>query len=359
MAMGTTEKQLKYMDNQKTILFVTPRMSGFALNDLTILSEEYNIIQNTYNWNKKKYTPFYLIHQFFFVAINISRINKIVIEFGGYWSFIPSLFGKLFGKHTIIICHGTDCSYLPSLNYGSLGKKYIKLFCKLSYQLVDLICPVSESLIKVENDFHIKGKETKQGILNFFPSLKTSFQVIHNALEIDFWQNKGYKKRKNTFMAVLSEKQYHLKGADLIYDMAKQFKDCHFEIVGLEQPKFLKNAPKNMSFSGKLNQKELIKKYCQSEFYFQLSSFEGFGLSLCEAMLCKCIPIGSSVNMIPEIIGENGYILEEKNSHQLEQIIKEALELKNKEVVAEKARQSIINRFSLEKRKMNLLKAIK
>jgi glycosyltransferase involved in cell wall biosynthesis len=347
------------MTQQKTILFVTPRMSGFALNDLNILKSEYKVIQNVYDWNKKNLTPFHLIHQFFFVAFNIIKINKIIIEFGGYWSLIPAIFGKLFGKRTIIICHGTDCAFLPSLNYGTLGKKHIKLICKFSYNLSDLICPVSESLIQVENKFHLKNNETNQGILSFFPTLKTPFEVIHNGLDLDFWTNDKYSKRKNTFLAVFSEKQYRLKGGELIFTMAHRFKECNFEIVGLEQPGLLNNTPKNISFLGKLTHEELIDKYTQSEFYFQLSSFEGFGLSLCEAMLCKCIPIGSSVNMIPEIIGENGYILEEKNSHQLEQIIKEALELKNKEVVAEKARQSIINRFSLEKRKMNLLKAIK
>jgi len=347
------------MTQQKTILFVTPQMSGFALNDLNILKSEYKIILNVYNWNNKYLTPFNLIHQFFFIAFNIFKINKIIIEFGGYWSLIPAIFGKLFRKRTIIICHGTDCAYLPSLNYGNLGKKYIKLFCKFSYDLSDLICPVSESLIQVKNKFHLKNNEVNQGILSFFPNLKTPFEVINNGLDLDFWTNDKYNKRKNTFLAVFSEKQYQLKGGDLILTIAKRFKECSFEIVGLEYPEFLYDKPKNISFLGKLNREELIYKYTQSEFYLQLSSFEGFGLSLCEAMLCRCIPIGSSVNMIPEIIGKNGYILEEKNSKQLELIIKEALELENKELVAKKARQSIINRFSLEKRKMNLLKVVK
>ena len=42
---------------------------------------------------------------------------------------------------------------------------------------------------------------------------------------------------------------------------------------------------------------KLRNYYSKSQFHFQLSMYEGFGLALCEAMLCRCIPIGSSVNM--------------------------------------------------------------
>ena len=359
MALAKNKRKFKNMNNQKTILFVTPILNNFVLNDLGILTSEYKVIQNTYDWYRKYLTPFFLIHQFFFIAINIARINKIIIEFGGYWSLIPSLFGNLFDKKTIIICHGTDCASIPSLKYGSLGKKYINFFCKISYRLADLICPVSESLIKVENNFHINIKERKQGILNFFPSLNTPFKVIYNGLDIEFWKDNKYKKRKNTFVSVLSEKQYFLKGADLIYELAIKFKNYNFEIIGLEQPNFLDNVPENLTFSGKIKQKNLIKKYYQSEFYLQLSSFEGFGLSLCEAMLCNCIPIGSSVNMIPEIIGNNGYILKERDINKLFEIIKIATNSKNKNIMRKKARNSIIERFKLTSRKKILLHTLK
>ena len=343
------------MKNQETLLFVSPRLSGFAINDLNILSKKYHVRQNIYNWEKKNNTPFYLIHQFFFLCINIWTIDKIVVEFAGYWSLLPCLFGKIFNKKSILISHGTDCANLPSVNYGSINKKYLKTFCKLSYRLSHLICPVSESLIQSENHFHLKQNEINQGILSFLPNLKTPLKVIHNGLEIEFWKADTYKKKNNSFLAVFSSQQYNLKGGELIFTMAYRMKECTFEIAGMEQPRILQNIPNNLTFLGHLDKEKLKEKYKEHEFYFQLSSFEGFGLSLCEAMLGQCIPIGSSVNMIPEIIGDNGYILEKRNAFELENLLKSVIKNSNKQELAKKAQESIIKRFFLEKRSERLL----
>ena len=346
------------MKNQETLLFVSPKLSGFTNNDLIILSKTYRIKQNIYDWDKKNNTPLYLLNQFVFLLFNIWSIDKIVIEFAGYWSLLPTLFGKVFGKKSIIISHGTDCANLTSLQYGSLGKKYLKTFCKLSFQLTDLICPVSESLVKTENHFHNKPNEIEQGILAFYPNLKTPFKVIHNGLDIDFWKSIDYNKKSNSFLAVFSNQQYQLKGGELIVTMAYRMKDCTFEIAGLEMPKSLINIPENITFLGYLTKDELKEKYREHEIYLQLSSFEGFGLSLCEAMLGQCIPIGSSSNMIPEIIGENGYVLESKNAFELEKILADAIQKTNKKEVALKAQESIINRFSIERRSNKLLETL-
>ena len=54
---------------------------------------------------------------------------------------------------------------------------------------------------------------------------------------------------------------------------------------------------------------ELKILYNESKFYFQLSNTEGFGVALCEAMLCGCVPIVSDVNFLPSIVGNSGFVL--------------------------------------------------
>jgi len=348
------------MGTDKKLIFVSPKLSGFTKTDLDILNKEFLVKTNIYNWENKIYVPLFLIHQFIFLLLNIKSTDKIVIEFAGYWSLLPCAIGRLFDVPTVIISHGTDCAYLPSIKYGGFGKKYLKTFIKKSYTYTNLICPVSESLIKVENLYNGNNSEKHQGILSFIPQLKTPFKIIHNGLNIDFWSIKNTKKQLNSFLAVFSQKQFLLKGGDLIIETAKRFPEYMFTIVGTEKPNS-ENIPINVKFLGHISKEKLKVEYQKSEFYFQLSIFEGFGLSLCEAMLNECIPIGSSVNMIPEIIGESGGILQNRDADKLESLIKKLtlLNQDEKNELAIKARESITSRFKLSDRENKLLKTVR
>lgn len=72
-------------------------------------------------------------------------------------------------------------------------------------------------------------------------------------------------------------------------------------------------------------------------------------------MLCECIPIGSSVNNISDIIGNTGYILEKRDIDLLEIIVLKALSLKNKSKMGENARNHIAKNYYLDKREKRLL----
>ena len=68
----------KYMTKQKTILFVTPQMSGFVLNDLNIIKCEYRVILNIYNWNKKYLAPFIYFINFSLLHLTSLRLIKLL-----------------------------------------------------------------------------------------------------------------------------------------------------------------------------------------------------------------------------------------------------------------------------------------
>jgi len=338
------------------IIFVTPALSSFASNDISILSKKYKVIVNKYAWKRKILIPFYLLHQFFFVLWYMASVKKIIISFGGYWSLIPSFFGKLAGIPVFIILHGTDCASIPQINYGSLRKPLVKVACKLSYIFATKLLPVSISLIEIKNTFYPTDKISEQGFKFFFPKLKTDYEVVPNGLDENFWKPiSGHEKEQQSFISVFSGEQFFLKGGDLILDIAKRFPNCKFYLAGLEKPNLNIEIANNVVFLGKLSKYELRDYYNKSRFHFQLSIFEGFGISLCEAMLCECIPIGSSVNNISDIIGNTGYILEKRDIDLLEIIVLKALSLKNKSKMGENARNHIAKNYYLDKREKRLL----
>lgn len=222
-----------------------------------------------------------------------------------------------------------------------------------------MLLPVSSSLIYTYNTFYDDKRYYKQGFKYFFPSLKTKYSVINNGLDVNFWKkNKQIIKEEKTLMTVFSEKQYILKGGDLIVNVSEKFRDYQFLIAGTEKPSILKKIPENVKFLGKLKPEELRDLYNRSRYYLQLSAFEGFGYALCEAMLCECIPIGSSVNIIPDIIGNTGYILYNRDVNELEEVLSRAFTENDKVYKGKKARERIVEKFNEETRKEKLFKLI-
>ena len=106
---------------------------------------------------------------------------------------------------------------------------------------------------------------------------------------------------------------------------------------------------------GKLGREELRKYYNQSQCYLQFSSFEGFGCALCEAMLCGCVPVVSSVNILPEIIDDTGFVLERKDPAMAEALLKEVLMQEDLQERGHAARERIKQNYPLHKREEALL----
>ena len=99
----------------------------------------------------------------------------------------------------------------------------------------------------------------------------------------------------------------------------------------------------------------------KSEFYIQLSISVGFPNALCEAMLCGCIPIGSKVGAIPNIIDSTGFLMESSNNIYIKKEFKSILALNNlkRKELAQSARERVENEFHIEKRQNKFLDLIK
>lgn len=345
------------MKKRKKVLLIIPFINQFIQKDIDFLESEFSLTISNQNWKIKPLVPLFLIYQLFQMIFKVPSTDKVIIQFGGFWSLLPSIVGRLFKKPVAIILHGTDCASIPNLNYGSLRKKLLKRICQISYKKASILFPVSDSLIQSKNEYN--SSYSNQGIKYHFPNLNTPFLVIPNGLDETFWNCESSSiKDENKCIAVFTKSQFYLKGGDLIIELAKHFPEIKFQIVGIDDNDNLHSAPDNVAFSGRLNHIELRKAYREAQFHFQLSLFEGFGLSLCEAMLCECIPIGSSVNMIPQIIGDTGFILNQKKIDLLIDIMKKAIATTNKEDLGKKARQRIVENFNESIRRELLINCV-
>ena len=266
------------------------------------------------------------------------------------------MFGKIFNKKIFIIVHGTDCVSFPEINYGNLRNPIMRFFISNTYNLVDKILPVSKSLVYTKNTYYAKTP-IEFGYSYHLKDITTPFKVIHNAVDHSFWcKDKNTLKDNTTFISVLSNGKEHIKGIDLLCEVASSFPNCKFFLAGIDKIDSLR-IPKNVICLGRLNPKQLREYYSKSRFYLQLSNTEGFGVSLCEAMLCECIPIVSSVNMLPEIVGDTGFILETRDSSMLSGLINDAISC-NFDLLSNRARLKIKDNYYMQKRKSSLIKEL-
>jgi glycosyltransferase involved in cell wall biosynthesis len=345
-----------FVVRKEKIIYIYPIDSTFVKKDIEFLSKNYNIISPKPEWSTG-FLPLVFFKQFFWLLWNIIQAKAIFVMSGGFWSFFPSIFGKITGKPVFIILGGSECVSFPSINYGSLSNPLLKYIIKWSLKFATELLPVSDTLVLCDNTFNEVIDYKKQGYKAFFPNIKTPYTVIHNGFDSTFWQSTNFPKKENTFITVASisnMQRYFVKGINKIFELAPKMPDCTFIIVGVSEnmKEKLKNKPFNVIFYNFISPEEFKQIIEETQYYIQLSISEGFPNAVCEGMLCGCIPIVSNVGAMPYIVDKCGLILENNNTDYLFDKIYQFITMDKKEKtnLSLLSRQRVIEKFTIERR---------
>lgn len=338
------------------LLLFPPLYSSLIKKEAEMFSQEYDVRIFDLRSTEKFFIPFRLLLQFFFLVKNISRTEIMVSRFVGYQTILPILFGKITRKPVVCIMGGLECIKFPSVKTGSYLKPFFGAITKWCLRNATHLCPVHDSLIITDYTYQ-DDDYPKQGYKYFVPDCNTPATAIRNGYDASNWK-RTKEKMPNTFITVAhgieQDHLYRLKGIDLIVNVASSFPQCSFTIVGGKKELLSKNVPTNVHFVGEVANDKLHDLLSTQEFYLQLSITEGFPNALCEAMLCECIPIGSNVGAIPEIINDEKFILKRKDVQQLKTILDYALTIDRK-MAALSARERIKENYPIERRKKSFL----
>jgi len=152
------------------------------------------------------------------------------------------------------------------------------------------------------------------------------------------------------------------KGFDLFISLARRNPDLNFILIGIEK-QFLPWIENNYPFFDIPNltviylycpYEPLFESYNKTKVFIQASITEGMPNTLCEAMLCECIPVGSNVNGIPDAIGDTGIIVKKRDVVELEVAMRRALELNTGVEAANRIKEN----FSFDLREKKLISAL-
>lgn len=332
---------------------VYDKRTTFVRRDIEILSDEYAVDEFLFTNQPKWQAPFSLLTLFLRLLFSGGKYQVVMTQSAGYLSWAPGVLKGIGKFKVVIIAIGTDAARLPEIGYGHFCKSPLSTFTAASYRMADLILPVHKSL---ESDQYRYDdiRFPNQGFANLAGDVRTRVvEVVNGYRHKNFVQSIESADRAVSFLTVavrVGAASYYRKGFDMVMELARRLPEHSFTIVS-EFPR-LAEVPPNVKVIENVEQLELVEIYNQHRFYLQLSMFEGFPNALCEAMLCGCIPIGSDVAGIPDIIGEQGYILKRKSPEMLEALVRGILS--DGRHLELHPRQRILEHFPIERRAREL-----
>ncbi|MBL0127280.1 MAG: glycosyltransferase family 4 protein [Flavobacteriales bacterium] len=333
------------------LVYCTTIMASFARKDVELLSKEFEVVIHVFAPRTKLLTPWSLIRQFFFLLLHLPSAAVSVTQFGGFHSFLPALFGRVFKVPAIISLGGYDCASFPSFRYGAHHRFPMGWMTRASLRMANHLVPCSANLIHSEQHYSAaQGDPVHQGYKAFDPANNTQYTVVAYGYDPERFKPSG-ARRSGSFLTVaqMNTPNFQRKGIDLFFAMADRFPQCHFTLVGNTPAMRYERVPENAELIGFIPYEELPALYARHEFYLQLSIWEGFPSAPCEAMLCGCVPIVSKVAALPEIVGDTGFIVEHRNVDELQRTIEAALGSESLRK-GEAARKRIKDRYPLSTR---------
>lgn len=268
-----------------------------------------------------------------------AALRRATVTFSWFASVYSSflvLLSHLFGKRSIIVLGGIDVADIHELDYGIWTSRWRVPIVRYGIRHADAVIAVDAFL-----------KEEAMRLADYDGS---NIEVVPTGYDGNQWKPSGEKRPFVLMVATAPDAaRVKIKGVDFFLDIARALPDVEFVLVG---PSTMitrtLGVPPNVRVHPFLAPQELRRLYQQAKVYTQLSMREGLPNSLCEAMLCECVPVGTTNGGIPTAIGDTGYYCAHGDISAAQRQIKAALHAPAER--GARARARILEHFTIERR---------
>jgi len=323
------------LTNTKTyILFTSTFITPFIKSDLQSLQKNYSVKPITE-------TGLFALWKY------LKAVNKIDITFSWFASVYSSVLvflTKIFRKKSIVIIGGVDVAQEKEYNYGIWNSWWKSRIVRYGIIHADYVLAVDESL--------------KKEAMRLCKYDGNNISVVHTGYDSTKWFPKGEKEQFVLSVGICPDMhRIKKKGFDVLFSVAERMINTKFVVIGIE-PHIAEqlNMPPNVQCFPKINQAELLHYYQRAKVFAQLSRHEGMPNTLCEAMMCECIPVGSDVFGIPTAIKDKGFIVKLNELDAIETALRNAMNAPSE--FGCRARKRILEYFPLELREKKILRII-
>ena len=275
-----------------------------------------------------------MLHKFifipFFLIVNSHKFHSVVYPEEGY-AFLR-IFS--FSKKNNIIVH--DYRKIFNIKYKVKTKEKVKqIYLDTNYLFFNkfskIICPSNFTKNLIIKNLSIKSEKVCiiPNIVDFENKKPSNLKIFKKI-------KKSQKKFKNVMCVTSGETR---KNLDSLYKIIRSNKNINFILVGNIKEKIFE---KNAFFLTNISEENLIYLYKNSDFFLDVSLFEGFGRSLIEAQYFGLKVICMNTKSNKELLGKSAtYINKNFKQSKIDYIFKKKLSKKQKKKFIKNA-----NKFS-------------
>lgn len=271
----------------------------------------------------------------------VARSDSNVSWFAYDQAYYAVRFSRLLGKRSVVILGGFDVApeERPS---GKIPPRDAK---RLRYTLdyASAILAVSERVASLARAW----------------TRRRDIRIVPLGFDGNKFAPRGPKDGSIVTTAYIRRDNVERKGLRSVVRAAAEFPETSFYVIGKALDDSIVqlrgDAPSNVTFTGWVAEKQLIERLQKASVYVQASLHEGFGSALAQAMLCGCVPVVTSFGALPEVVGEAGIYIPSNSPTAIASGVRAALAQPG---TGKLARDRVLTRFSLERRRAALLHAV-
>jgi len=242
----------------------------------------------------------------------------------------------LYNKPYVVTVHDMIIHKFPT-EYASTHHPFIYKLKLLGYKLT------LWHALKAAKHVITISKQTKQDILEYYPTLKTPLSVIHHAIKTPASAETAIESNVLAKWNLSPLKYFFYVGAAYPHKNLKHMIESFMEslntiprgtqfVIAGRVDKFHKNVQawikKNYSnnyqrvqWVDQVSDTELSMLYTNSIALVYVTQYEGFGLPVLEAMAANTAVIASNNSSLKEVAGPAGYLVQSDNSADLQKAL--------------------------------------
>ena len=274
------------------------------------------------------------------------RARVTFVWFGSVYAGVAVFLAKLLARKSLIVVGGVDAAREQEIRYGIWLNPWKALFVRYAFRNADRLLVV---------DPFLQREVTR---LAEYPG--DNIVYVPTGYDPSVWTPGTVKEEIVLTVAACHDRwRMKKKGIDKLFDAARAMPAVRFRLIGMHErlmAEIRPAIPDNVEVIPYVPQHQLLLHYQRAKVYCQPSYTEGLPNSLCEAMLCGCIPVGTIAGGIPTAIGDAGYLVDYGDQSGLEGALRHALAAPEKDGL--KARERVAREFTLQRRRQSLYTVI-